>query len=85
MSCEGQELLTLRKHFSLPRSFLWVGVAPNSGQFLYPLPNMVYTLDAMESSVRTGAGNCPEFGVAHLFSFVCCVLLCLSSFCVLCT
>ena len=31
---------------------------PNSGQFSYPLPNMVHPL---ESSVRTGAGNCPEF------------------------
>ena len=33
----------------------------NSGQFSYPLPNMVHPL--VEGSVRTGAGNCPEFGV----------------------
>ena len=30
----------------------------NSGQFSYPLPNMVHPL---EGSVRTGAGKCPEF------------------------
>ena len=34
----------------------------NSGQFPYPLPNTVHPLDTVEGSVRTGAGNCPEFG-----------------------
>jgi len=32
----------------------------NSGQFSYPLPNTVHPLDG---SLRTGAGNCPEFAL----------------------
>ena len=48
------------------------GLFPNSGQVSYPLPNKVHPLDTLvESSVRTGAGNCQEFGFFqdHCLSF----------------
>ena len=49
----------------------WYCSHANSGQFSYPLPNMVHPL---ESSVRTGAGNCPEFG-SHGVLFLFFILL----------
>jgi hypothetical protein len=47
---------------------LWYAYYSNSGQFSYPLPNMVHPLDTIkvEGSVRTGAGNCPEFAYYSL-------------------